>query len=1166
MSQNASASSVAAPALKIFLLGRFAVYCGERLLDDAAWQRQKAKKLFKLLLLAPQRQLLKDRVLDLLWPDKSPEAAANNLHRTLFVLRRVFQPDLTNANLSPYILFKDDVLTLNPAMIAWVDADAFELLVQQGRQQQHNLALYQAARELYGGDCLPEDLYEDWAAPRRAALQRNYVDLLKQMAARYAEQAAYGEAIDCLHALLHSEPTDESVQRELMRLYVQTGDRHKALRQYQHASRVLQEELGVEPSTQTTELYQAISQETHQTEPAPLPLPGSLDEPAPFAEDASHIPLVGRQAEIQQLIEHLQQAQRGRGGVVFLIGEQGVGKTRMGEELALQARALGFRTLYGAAFEGEGRLLYAPFVGTLRKGLDPQMLDRIRQRLGALANDLGRLLPEVLLRTAPSEPLRRARPPERLDVDTSDQERRRLFEAIAATYALFAQNKPILVFLDNLHAAGESSLQLLHYLARQLSSRRILFVCAVEQDKLQRGAPITLLLGELQRNRLAQRIGLGRLNLREVTQFCAHMLDESVGDSDLVRSVYELTEGNPFFMRELMLSLIRRGQIERRGGAWRLLPAAALVVPAGVQDLIGIRLGHLSNDAYRLLGMAAVIGGGFSYEQLQAATQWPRGQLLDAFDEILKEALIEESETGYRFQHAMIRQTVYGDLSAERRAWLHEQVAHALERLAATQLDEQATVLAYHYEQAGEYAAAFRYLVRAGDWARGAYALREALDYYSRALDLHQRQTGAADADTLVGLLERRTQAHLALSEFDLAIGDLEQLVQLYQDSSQQAQAGKALYQLGFAHYWAHRLPRASMYLDRALAIAETLDYAELRSSVLRLRDILHTTQGSVADSQADELAEPAQAISAEERWGQAMLAHLRYDYPAARRYAQSCISVGESIANSFLMLGGYFILGMSQASLGEYQAALDALLGALKLSETAGDRFWRARLLNTVGWVYHDLFSLDLAIQHDRASLDLARSGTPRLTEAEGNALANLASTSVALGCYSEARGYLAEGLAMSAHEPFMRWRYLTRLLIVQGQLALIDGDHPAALHAVEQSLDLARNTKARKNIARSCLLRGHVLQAMGDIARARAAMRHALQVAQNLENPGLIWPCRLALAQLEERAGQPAAAHEQYVAAHEVIARITSRLADAALRARFLDAAPVRQVLERL
>src|SRR5690606_13186316 len=131
----------------------------------SAWRRQKAKKLFKLLLLAPQRQLHKEQVLEFLWPDKPPQAGSNNLHRTLFVLRRVLEPDLATGSDSYYISFKDDVLSLNPEAIAWVDAEEFERLIRVAGQQ-HDLKCYDAALQLYKGEFLPEDLYEDWAEIR----------------------------------------------------------------------------------------------------------------------------------------------------------------------------------------------------------------------------------------------------------------------------------------------------------------------------------------------------------------------------------------------------------------------------------------------------------------------------------------------------------------------------------------------------------------------------------------------------------------------------------------------------------------------------------------------------------------------------------------------------------------------------------------------------------------------------------------------------------------------------------------------------------------------------------------------------------------------------------------------------------------------------------------
>ena len=140
-------------------------------------------------------------------------------------------------------------------------------------------------------------------------------------------------------------------------------------------------------------------------------------------------------------------------------------------------------------------------------------------------------------------------------------------------------------------------------------------------------------------------------------------------------------------MRELVLSLTRTGKIERRDDVWQLLPEAMSIVPSSVQEIIGTRLGQLSNDAYRLLGLAAVIGNRFSAQTLQVATKWEPSKLFDALDELRGEALVESTQADYRFQHAMIRQVVYHELSAERRAWMHEQVAQALETLAPNQLD-----------------------------------------------------------------------------------------------------------------------------------------------------------------------------------------------------------------------------------------------------------------------------------------------------------------------------------------------------------------------------------------------------------------------------------------------------------------------------------------------
>jgi DNA-binding SARP family transcriptional activator len=291
-----SASSI--PPLTVYTLGRFAVYRDNDLINDAAWQRRKAKNLFKLLLLAPNHQLLKDQVLEWLWPEQDPVRGANNLHRTLFVLRRVLQPDLTHAAASFYITFQDDVLTLNPAAIAWFDAAEFKRLVRLGREQNDALAHYEAARTLYQGDFLPDDLYEAWASEPRESLKSSYAQLLQQTAHVYTGQAAYAEAIACFKDLLTLDPTNEEVCCHLMGLYMQSGQRHQALQLYQRTCTTLQLELGVEPAPETTALYQTILAGRWKTETGPIPAPA---KPAFHLLENKQAPLIGRQSELQQL-------------------------------------------------------------------------------------------------------------------------------------------------------------------------------------------------------------------------------------------------------------------------------------------------------------------------------------------------------------------------------------------------------------------------------------------------------------------------------------------------------------------------------------------------------------------------------------------------------------------------------------------------------------------------------------------------------------------------------------------------------------------------------------------------------------------------------------------------------------------------------------------------
>ncbi|MDX1521283.1 MAG: AAA family ATPase [Anaerolineae bacterium] len=1145
------------PQLKVNTLGHFSVYRGDELIEDSAWRRRKAKSLFKLLLSAPNHLLLKEQVLEGLWPNQDRDRASNSLHSTLFILRRILQPGLTSAADSPYILFKDDTLSLNNDMIGWVDSDEFERLIKLGRQRGDNLNCYERAKALYKGDFLIEDLYEDWAAAQRDHLRKTYADLLRHMAQLYTQRASYQKAIHSFQDLLHIEPTQEQVYRDLMRLYARLGQRHQALHLYQEVKQVLQDELEVGPDAETTALYEAILSGRWTPTEQPSAAVFDLKVPVHLVETGQSQPFIGREKELNQLEAILGRLDEGQGGVVLLCGEQGTGKTRLGQEVILRAQAAGMQVLYGAAHEQEGHLPYGPFIEVIRSALDQSTLPLIQERLGRLFKDLARILPELVGPEPPSTP-------QQFEMELG-QERQRLFDAIAMTFKIFAQGSPLVIFLEDLHAAGESSLHVLHYLARQVSDGPILILCTVREEALQRGTPIAQFCKEFEHSQLGQKITLSRFSEHETQALCLQLLGEAHLNQQLSQTLYNLTEGNAFFIHELVLTLKQSGKLEKQDDHWSFSSGSWLTIPASVREVVGLRLEQVSAQAYRLAGLASVIGREFSHNLLRMTAQCSDTTLLDLLDELLQTYLIEETETGYRFYQSLIRQVIYDELTTHRRAWLHGQVAQALEQMAPQQLDEQAAILVHHFERAGQSDVAFRYLIQAGDWAKATYATREALDHYNQALNL-SRQYSTLSGVGLIDLLERRAQTYLVLSDFEAAIADLEKLLTLNRQEKDAAREGEALYQLGIAHYWAHRLARATTYLNQALELAQRINATDLYTKTLKLRDILDSTKGNVRqDALADDshLTTAVDDLPPEEHWGRAMLAHLRSDFESAIHHAHACIKLGQSFANTFLTLGGYFVLGMSQASSGDYQLALESLTYALDLSATTEDRFWRARLLNTIGWVHRELFNWERAIQFDEASLALARIGEPRLTEAEGNALANLATDYLLLGQYDRVRYYLTEGLTPTEKEPFMRWRYHTRMMVIKGRLALVDGDISGALAAADEALAMARDTQARKNIARACRLRGEALLALGDIDRARAALHHSLSIGLSLGSPTLIWPCHLSLAELEENRGDGEAAQTHRFAAAEILFQIANGLTAPELYQPLLAAPQVQEIL---
>ena len=460
---------------------------------------------------------------------------------------------------------------------------------------------------------------------------------------------------------------------------------------------------------------------------------------------------VGRQAALERLEEALQRAHSGRSWISLLVGEPGIGKTATAQQLAVRANALGFETLTGRCYEGDGAPAYWPWVQVLREAIANSDLADLREQCDGIAGELAEIAPELASRIGSAPGPQGPR---------GDQARFRLYDAVTRFLAKRSEQRPLFILLDDLHWADASSLGLLRFMANHLQRERVI-VCATYRDvEVRRGHPLAEVLGELARSGRCDRIaldGLDEVDIRSLTR----AVTGTEPNAEVASRLLEMTEGNPFFVHEIVRLLADGGELQ--AGARAL---DSLVLPQGVRDAIGRRLDRLSADCNKMLRIAAVIGREFQGHFLEA---WVESE--DEFFELVGEALdagviVEGTRGSYGFSHALIRQTLYEELRAPQRIALHRRIGEALEASTPEPSDDRLTALAHHFFEAapgGDLDRAIDYCQRAAAAALRQHAYDEAATHHERALD-------ALEADPNVDP-ERRAELTLALAQAHFIAG-----------------------------------------------------------------------------------------------------------------------------------------------------------------------------------------------------------------------------------------------------------------------------------------------------------------------------------------------------------------------------------------------------------
>jgi DNA-binding SARP family transcriptional activator len=683
--------------LRVHVLGELALESAGRPIAPPASRR--ARSLLAWLALHPGEHPRTD-LAGRFWPDVLESSARTSLRGALAELRRCLGDEA-----GALVATRDRVGLARDGRV-WIDAAAFDAYAA-GDQLDEALALLR-------GELLA-DLSDDWVHPLRDARRHDVMAVLERAAGEAEARGDFARAIALTRRATALDPLGEEVHRSLMRRLAGSGDRAAAIAVGRALADRLRRDLGIAPAPETRALAASLAAAAPEPEPAPAPAaaplaPGPAEGALPFpsALGAPRAPLVGRDDELAALRRARDEAMAGETRLFLLAGDAGIGKTALARAAAHEAVGEGGTILYGRCDE-DGIGAYEPWVqvaGHVVHHASPALLGALASDVGA---ELARLAPE-LRRRVPSLPA-----PVQAEPDT---ERWRLFDALASTLALLADEAPVTVVLDDLHWADRSTLLVLRHLVRRRPDARLLVIGTYRAVELDDDAPLAAALADLRREHLFAELTLEGLAREDVATLVAHRDRDRAADPAFVADLHDRTEGNPFFVEEVLRS------------------AGADGVPQGVREAVNRRLARLDADVVELLSVAAVAGRAFDLDllaRLHAGADAGHDALVARLEAAVAAQAIDEVGVGrYAFAHALIRATLYDALSLTRRARLHLQIGQALEQGGGASYGQ----LAHHFwvAAAGELARVVDYSDCAAREALGQLAYDEAADHARRAL------------------------------------------------------------------------------------------------------------------------------------------------------------------------------------------------------------------------------------------------------------------------------------------------------------------------------------------------------------------------------------------------------------------------------------------------
>ncbi|HZU14308.1 MAG TPA: AAA family ATPase [Chloroflexota bacterium] len=806
--------------------------------------------------------------------------------------------------------------------------------------------------------------------------------------------------------------------------------------------------------------------------------PADADEPVqaplPIGRFLGALPdgsLVAREDEMRRLLRIVDDVVAGKGRTVFLSGEPGAGKTRLAQEISLNVRNRNFFIAAGRCYEQESAVPYYPFLDAMAAAY-AQLPSPIRRDAGRRWPYLGVLLPDEI--DVPS--------------GAGDRDEQRVLRTATSFLEAIAHLRPVALLIDDVHWADAASLKLLQHLARHTRNLPVLILGTYRDTELGSQNLLESALRDLNREGLMERLAVRRLPPEGTVALAADAIGRESLSPEFTELLHERTEGNPYFIQQVVRMLMERGDIYRQDGEWTRRAIEEIEVPESIRSVVDQRIGGLSTPAQEILHEASVLGQSFRFDDLEAMTERPEDELDGALEEA-DEAGLTTSNDGelYRFDHALTRQILYESLSPRRRRRLHLAAGTALEKAPERERSHRVPELAWHFLHADDAERAIRYAIEAGDQAEAVFAHGDAERQYRTALELivEEEQTGQLHAEVLLKLgrairrggrygealliLERAADAFVALADRE---GEVDVLAEIGR-----AHAGRGTADEG---------------IDRVRPLLRDLEQSGLETVPARCTAALYSALAALYFAGGQWLDLVAAADD------------------AARLAAES--------GDDRLLAEAEKERGRALALVGREAEAETAVRTAAGLAEKLGYLSALQGAFNTLGYLQRRAGELQSAIASYRRALDAAeRLGDPSIIAFARSVLGRAL---VESGEWEEAETQFRAGLA-AAESGGVSW-YATYPTGGLGVLDLLRGERERGMRLLHEALELAqRNEDVQGQLFHHYLAQQEVLDGRPEdaIARLQGIGERTRSAGREIHHWALAW-AHLEAGNLQEAA----------------------------------------------